>query len=280
MEKKEEEKVVPNPHEEDSEDAKVKWEGLNPPEELTIPEEKEAESVIEPRIEEEIPQVKPEDDLWGKYKNLQRKYNKLHTELRKQQTFKPKSDDTDLELMLEMAKTKGADYEGQDPIILRLQSEIAARRRVKQQEEQLAFQEQKESLWREKLENRIIEAGFDPEDERFADVWDDFERTNGIDGKFERDDRKLDRTLKNIKPTEKENKVEAKPVAKETTKQQFEKYYQERRKKELKEKGVLETEIGSPAGGALPLQEIEKRYIESKVSMSEYEKAMRDAGKI
>jgi hypothetical protein len=156
-------------------------------------------------ISERISKLEKEN---ANYKSLQRKYNKLIEE-KKQPPYQPPqgSDLGAFEFMLQQEKMKpSVDELGnqvQNPAISMLEAKIRELRLQDEQRARFAQQQAIATDWRDKLENRIIEAGLDPAGEDFDDVWDAYDLSNALDGKFERAERKLERALRQAKPEEK-----------------------------------------------------------------------------
>lgn len=126
---------------------------------------------------------------------------------------------------------------------------------------QIVYEEQKQGresytkTWRDRLEQKIKDANLSPTDEQFDEVWDAFDLTYAVDGKFERADKKLDKVIKAIKPVSKEEK----PVAK-TEKTYTQAELAEEKRKWMEEKGLLKTEPGQPSGASASRKQIIADY--------------------
>jgi hypothetical protein len=257
--------------EDDNEDRKIRWDGLPNMGTETLTETDE--TAVEQPNEVETLKAKLES-IEQNYKNLQRKYNKKFTESKTTPTF-PQTSDNTLELMLQMAKNKTDDMGNvvQDPMIPILTAELEKRRNAEAQQQRFVYQEQVAAQERSKLEDKILEAGLTPDDEAFDDVWEAYDLSNAVDGKFDRAHRKLDRVLKSAKPTE-----ETKPIKQESEAEIRKRIEAEVRKQIMSERGELDVETGQPSGGAQSFRDIELGYNQGKVSKTKYEEARRKAG--
>lgn len=188
------------------------------------------------KLHEAIAQVKAESEK--KYKSLQRVIDKKDKQIQK--LSQPQSQSTKaLEAMREELRAN-------DPESPRIQVIDAEIERIKKEGEtlkQMREVEQYTEDWRTKLTGKIEEAGLDPEDDRFDDVWENFELHYQIDGKFDIAERKLDKILKGV------NKVAEEPKKEEAN---LEKILEERLKEEkrkwMEENGLTEKETGLPSG--------------------------------
>ncbi len=104
-------------------------------------------------------------------------------------------------------------------------------------ESQYAQWQQEVENRRTKMQEQIVSAGFNPEDEQFEGVFDLFE-TAALSGRFERAEEKLKRTLIKLKPEP--SKVE--------NPQTREQEIQEAARKMLEDKGQLVSETSIPSG--------------------------------
>lgn len=220
----------------------------------------QTKSFTREELDTAMEQVRQEE--MAKYQGIQKVVSKKDREiedLRKRGYTQPSQDDKLLELMLQDRREKSSEYGGYDPLIPQLETELAARKeRQAYQESQIKKQEYTDN-WKEKLNTRINEAGLDPNDGQFDDVWETFDIAYSVDGKFERAEKKLDKILKSVKP-------EAEP---KETEEELKKRLREEVKREIMlERGELETETGLPSGGNLGDAEFITQFSEGKVPMT------------
>ncbi len=131
--------------------------------------------------------------------------------------------------------------------------------------EALARMEQVTGEAREKIEQKIKDAGFELDDDAFDAVWLQFKYNAFADGKFEEAEAKLDKKLSKMKKPAKEPKPQD---------------VEEAARKILEEQGKLKTETGLPSGVSSSFQEFESRYIKGEIPQDVYEKRARQEGKI
>jgi hypothetical protein len=137
--------------------------------------------------------------------------------------------------MLELAETQARES-GDDEVLQRLlilRAKEAQRKQQAQFEAQLRRQMEIAQNEREKIENRIREAGLDPESEKFDNLWTYFELVEAKDGKFEKVHSRLDRMLGVTNPKQKESEVDLK---------------ERLRRQILEEEGLLSKEKAQPSG--------------------------------
>lgn len=226
----------------------------------TIVEEPIVEPTKEPKVAPEIlaliekARLDAKKDAEETYKGIQRTIAKKDQEiarLRKQAEDRPST--TVNEAFLEALKADNA-YGDNNPKIQQLEALLAQEKAKEAQSRAVADVEAYTNTWREKMEAKITEKGLDPEDEQFADVWEQFDLAHAIDGKFERADKKLDRVLKGVVV----EKIE------EPVKDDFEARLKEEKRKWMIEAGLLEKETGEPAGsGSKNVSKIINEYAES-----------------
>lgn len=143
------------------------------------------------------------------FRTLQQKYDKLY----KQQSEPGKNDST--RLMLDEIERLGSSVYSDDSNaqarISTLKAEIGRIEQAAQYNTKMREQQQIAGDKRVELEDKIREAGGDPEDIKFDGVWDSWELSSLADGKFERADTRLDKILKvkpaETKPVETEDKI-------------------------------------------------------------------------
>lgn len=184
------------------------------------------------------------------------------------------------EIMLEEMKTRANELGETNPRITQLETMLNIERRKETELKQREAVEQITQTWRDKLETRIAEANLDPKDERFDDMWESFDITYGVDGKFERVEKKLDRILKGVtKEVKPESKKTEAPIADDIEKKVQARLAEERRKW-MEENNLLEKETGQPSGVSRSWEQTQKDYYEGKISDAEYAKRARAKGKL
>lgn len=209
-----------------------------------------------------------------RYQGIQRVVSKKDQEIERLRKAQPREtgDDTLLEVMLQDRRSKATELGEPDPVIARLETELAQRKRKQTQEAQLRWQEQVTQQHREKFDQRIQEAGLDPNDERLDDFQDAFEDAQE-DGRFGKAERKLNRILSKVKEPKGKGKSE-------TDEERIERLAEEKLRAKMEEQGLLITETGGPSASSGSWLEFEKRYIAGKVPPEEYEKRARREGKL
>lgn len=126
---------------------------------------------------------------------------------------------------------------------------------IRKEEERVAYEAQVKqwqssaAMERMNLEQRIKEAGFDPNDDMFADVFESWELSAILDQRYDRAERKLDRIIKKApKPEKKEVETEAQ--------------VRERLTREIYEKeGLTGREKATPSAGTPTLAGISREKI-------------------
>ena len=200
------------------------------------------------------------------YKGLQgviSNKDKQIDELRRRETV-PAPNKT-MNAMLELLEKDEGGY-SEDPI---RQAKIKALKEQLTREEQLQAQENYIRTEKEKLNQKIRDAGFDPDDDAFLEVNDAFDLST-YDGKFERAYKRADKVLKNLKPTPQSKEIkEIKPED-----------IEEAARKLLEEKGMLVSETGKPSASGGSFMEFEKAFIEGKIPWEEYQTRARKEGKV
>jgi len=213
------------------------------------------------------------NDLKGQLDRLERSNEGLRGSLKEKDRLlksRQTTPDDDLgfyEKMIQGLKSKPEYTDSPDPAITVLEAELASR---KQRQEQQKLYQQMDAYatdQRDKIENKIREAGLDPSDERFEDAWEWFDMTYNSDGKFERVAKRVNRILKQVEPKEKE-----------VDKSSDEKLKEKVRKEILMERGELEAETGQPKGSAKSFADIEERFGKGEIDYAEYAEARRKQG--
>jgi len=177
-----------------------------------------------------------------------------------------------IEIMLADMKARQTEFGEGNPRITQLEVLLAEEKRKEETARQREQIEVVTSEWRGKLEDRIIAAGEDPHDDKFEDVWDTFDVTYAVDGKFERVEKKLTRVLGATKPKE--------TGKTETEEERIERKAEEKYRARAKEAGLLTTETGEPSASGETWTEFERRYVQGNVPLAEYEARARKEGKI
>jgi len=152
-------------------------------------------------------------------------------------------------IMLEEMEAR-QDFGEPNPRIAQLKSLITEEEQKDATSKQAREIEQYTQTWKEKLEGKITQVGLSPDDEQFDDVWESFDLTYKVDGKFERAEKKLDRILKGVKPMEK-------------TDNDFEERLKAEKLTWMKEHGLLEKETADPSAAALSDRKIQDDFTEN-----------------
>ena len=176
------------------------------PEEET-PEPQEVKTFTQEEVDAIREEIKREEQR--SIKGLQRVVSKKDQQIQELRRRPAHVEDTTtIELQLQSARdaeaerrTTDGEYAKKDPAIPRLEAELARRIAAQETAKMKDYRESIISGEREKLETRITEAGFDPDDERFEDAFEMWDISK-LDGQFDRAHRKLDRILKTIKTPE------------------------------------------------------------------------------
>ena len=215
---------------------------------------------LEPEVEPELePQPKTYtqeelDALLGErdkaYQGIQRVVSQKDRKIRELEAPRTQPSKA-TKVILEEMEARQTEEGITNPRIAQLRAEIA-------REEQAEGMETITREWRGKITDKIVNAGLDPSDEAFDDVWESFDVAYAIDGKFERADKKADRILAKVKPVEK----------KETKPEDFDKRLEEEKRKWMEEQGLLATDTGGPSAGAKRWEEVRDRYIENPDDLS------------
>ncbi len=207
-----------------------------------------------------------EADATEKYKGIQRTISQKDKQIDTLKKIAESKVDSlaPSELMLEEMQAN-QQFGETNPRIAQMEALITAAKREDADKKQMQVVEEYTQTWRDKLEDKITKVGLSAEDEQFDDMWESFDLTYKVDGKFERVEKRLDRILKGVKVVEKpEEKAEP---------SDFDKQVQEGVRKYLKDNNILETESGLPDGTGKGFQDIEAGFIAGKVSSEDYEAA-------
>lgn len=239
-----------------------------------MPKGKEEEVPTEEKVEElETPKETPtEETLEGvkaEAERLKAEVSKLNIglarkegevkRLREQQPTPPPPMSRAYEIMLDEMKARQTEFGEGNPRISQLEALLAEEKRKEDATKQRQAMEVYSQEWRTKLDTRIKEAGFDPDDEQFDDVNEAFDVAYAVDGKFERAEKKLDRIL--AKPREKG----------ETEEEKFQKRLETEKREWMKEKGLLTTEEGGPSATSPDDEKIKEAYRENPNNPKAYE---------
>lgn len=187
-------------------------------------EEKPAEQVKETVAQPQPPEAKTftqeemDTEFKNRYKNIQRELAKRETEIKKLSSqIQPTSNrDKITRQLIEEVKPDALPEWDKDVQYTQWQREVDSRKT--------------------KMEDQILAAGLNPDDEQFESVFDLFE-TAALSGRFERAEKKLERTLGKLKQAT--PKVEGK---------ELDTLVDERARKILEDKGQLVTESSLPSG--------------------------------
>ena len=157
--------------------------------------------------------------------------------------------------MLEEMKAS-QEYSGTlNPRIAQLESLLTVEKQKQTQDEAKQRMESYTQTYRQKINQKIIDSGQNPEDGKFDDVWEAFDIAYAVDGKFERAEKKLGRIL--------EKKPEVKPSGiKETEEERIERLAEEKSNAKLKDLGYLNIEEGGPSAGETRWETVRDKYIE------------------
>ena len=207
-----------------------------------------------------------ETDATEKYKGIQRTISQKDREITNlKKRAEPRVDSiAPTELMLE-EMVANQQFGETKPRIAQMQALIDSAKREDSEKKQAQVVEDYTQTWRDKLEDKITKVGLSGEDEQFDDMWESFDLTYKVDGKFERVEKRLDRILTGVKVVEKpEEKAESSDLDKQV---------QEGVRKYLEDHNILETESGLPDGTGKGFQDIEVGFIAGTVSSEDYEAA-------
>jgi hypothetical protein len=204
------------------------------------------------------------------YQGLQKVINRKDSEINKLKKQTPQTGNQTLQELLELVGGDDMDV-ARTGKIERLKAQLA-------RETQLQQQDRITADTRDALDQRIYDAGLDPNDAMFDGVNDAFELAANVSGNFQTAERRLDRILAQTKRVE--TKVETQVESNESEEDRIERLAEERTLQKLKEKGLLKTETGGPSASSGSFVEKEKRYIKGNLSREEYEKAARSEGKL
>jgi hypothetical protein len=172
------------------------------------------------------------------YKGIQRVVSRVQEENKRlkeqlQQT-------TDYSTLLELAERQALDYGDNEAIsrITQLKRTDLERQRKREYEEQLARQQAIVEDKRMEIETKIRQAGADPEDAKFDNVWLAWELAAKADGDFSRAEKRLEKLIGTAQKVAEPKKVGETPEQ-----------LKERLEREILEKhGLLEKEKLSSAG--------------------------------
>lgn len=155
------------------------------------------------------------------------------------------------EVLLEELEAREKELGEPNPRIARLKAEIVRERQSETQAAQVQWQEQEIQRQQEKFNQQIKEAGLDPQDERLEDFQDAFEDAKD-DGKFGKAERKLNRILSKVKPSE--------PKGKEVERDMKDEWIEEGRRQAKEELGLLTSQTGGPSGAGMSDNEFEHKF--------------------
>jgi len=245
--------------------------------ETTLPEGEvtvqipETKSYTQEELDAFVEQAKQEE--FQKYQGIQRTVAKKDQELEQLRRQAPQAiPNTTLKgIVDEIERLQTREDYSPDPAsqsrIAQLKGEIVREEQRVAQQQAYAQMDAIANQWRERLDQKIRDAGFDPSDDKFDGVNDAFTIANSVDGKFEKAEARLDRILGKAKPTQ-----ETKP--KESEEEKINRLADEKYTQKLKDEGLYKTDTGSPsgAGSAIPTNMANfKKWIEN-VPQDVYEK--------
>lgn len=213
---------------------KVELTPVEPVVELTP--EAQTKTYTQQELDVLVARAKQEEE--DKYKGFQRVVSAREKEIEtlKQKVAQPSRASKATEVILEELKARQAEEGIVNPRIAQLEAEIA-------REKQLEWQTQVTQQYEARFNQRIKDAGLDPNDETLEDFRDALEDAKE-DGRFGKAERKLDKILTTIKPPEPKEKVT------ETEEDKFSKRLEEAKRQWMEEQGLLKTETGGPSASS------------------------------
>jgi len=197
--------------------------------------------VEQPSQEQPVVEVQPEaqtktftqeemDTLFDeKYKTIQRTLSKKDQEIARLSKQGTQTSKTPLDAIATALEAQGIPTDG-------IRAEA-------QRQDQIEKMDAYANGERQRLSQKIVDAGLDPSDSIFDDAWESFEMTNKLDGEFSRVDKRVDKIIGSAKP---EDKVEPKG-----TLEDLDKAIEERAREKLEKEGQLSAEPAVPSGGAV-----------------------------
>jgi hypothetical protein len=217
-----------------------------------------------PEVQEKVYTQKDIDAILSEkdkaYKGLQKTLSKKDREL---ETLKAQSQSggatTHLKTLTEEVERVARESGGVDTSRL-----IALRQELEAEERRVAAMSIIETE-RQKLAKEISEKGEDPEDEKFDDVWRDFDFSSMVTGDWNKPRKTLEKTLAKSKPKE----------AQENEDEKVNRLAEEKARKMLEEKGLLVSDVNLPSGVSAKREEIIAKYARGEMSRADYEKAMK-----
>jgi hypothetical protein len=228
---------------------------------------------------------KARDEEFQKYKGIQRviaQKDKEIATLKNVSTSYPANTTSNLEpykVMVEEMEAHARETGETNPRVAQMRALIAEEERKTNAEKQRREVEQYTQTWKEKLEAKIAEAGLTPEDEKFDDVWESFDVSYKLDGKFERAEKKLDRILKGVSKVPEVKKTEVKPD--DDLEKKVQARLAEEKRKWMQENHLLETETSAPSAAMKQWKDIEANYIadpDKPANREAYLRARRERG--
>jgi len=234
-----------------------KKEEVEPIEEET-PVEAQTKTYTQEELEAQIAQAKEEEQ--NKYKGYQRVVSAREREIErlKMQVAQPTSHAD--ELLLEELEARQTELGETNPRIAKLRAEIAKEKQREAQQAQIQWQERMTQEWRDKFDQRIKEAGLDPDNEKFDDFHDAFEDAQE-DGRFGKAERKLNRILA------------TKPKEKPVTDDKYAKLLDEEKRKWMEEQGLLVTNAGGPSASSPSVKEATAKFARGELTEEQARKA-------
>lgn len=227
----------------------------------TLPLETQTTVTPEEELETKLAQAKAEGKAEAEevYKGIQRTLSKKDTEIQELQKKLSQPSPTGSkfkETVLADMRARATELGEPNPKIAELETELA----IEKQQDNERRKDVITQGHREKFEQKIKDAGLDPDNESFDRVWDAVKIARSVDGKFEEAEARLDRVLAKVKPV----KVESETEDKET------KLREEIEREVLEKHGLLKTETGGPSAGG------KRTFTEDQIADRDFYEANRD----
>ena len=194
------------------------------------------------------------------YQGIQRTVAAKDREIKKlkEQTAQPSGRTRSTEIQLEDMKARQQETGEPNPRIAMLEAEL-------QREMRTDYVERTTREAREKLDRKIVEAGYDPSDKMFRPVNKEFRLAYRLDGEFGYADELLDEILADVKQ-------ETKPPEGEKKKTFSEEDVEELKRRWMEEQGLLSTSDGGPSGSPDEWETLRLKYGEGTATRAEKER--------
>ncbi len=247
------------------------------------PVEPQTKTLTQAELDEII--RKARDEELQKYKGIQRTIAKREDEIAtlKRKLSEPKESKSSLatnEIILADMKARQTETGEANPRIAQLEAMLADERRKESLAKQQQAVEDYTQTWRDKLEEKIVQSGFTPNDEKFDDIWESFDMHYTVDGKFEHVEKKLDRILKGVTKEVNTEKTTNQPV--DEVEKKIQVRLQEEKRKWMKEHNILEVETGQPSASSrnIPTKREELVSYVDGLSSEDYKKIKPEIDKL